>query len=106
MMNGTGVFARPRRRGAGLWPVVLPASALLGVAAVATSQSRQLERIAEIGTVLLAVAVALFTVTIGLIVLVARFRAARRDDQQLAPVPALPPRGMTNAAEQIEEEAA
>jgi len=106
-MNGTGVFARQRSTGPSLLLVAAPAGAVLGVAAVATAHSESLEHLAEIGTAVLGVLVALLAVGVGVIVLVARFRAARRSDAQLAPVHTLPPRvAVTEPAKRTEEEAA
>lgn len=105
-MNGTGIFARQRPRGAGVWPIVLPGAAALGVAAVAASQNRQLEQLAEAGTLLLGIAVALFIGGLGVVVLVARFRVARSLDQRLATVHSFPPRGGMSETGRREEEAA
>lgn len=103
-MNGTGIFARQRSNRAPLTLLIVP-GALLGFGAVATSQSPLLARIAEIGTVVLGVLVALACIAVGVIVLVARSRGARHDDQ-LAAVHTLSPRATRPTSEQIGEEAA
>ena len=88
-------------------PIVISVVMYLGLAAVATAHSESLEHLAEIGTAVLGVLVALLAVGVGVIVLVARFRAARRSDAQLAPVHTLPPRvAVTEPAKRTEEEAA
>lgn len=90
-MSRTGVFAR-QSSAAGTGRVALPAAGVIGGLAVLSIAAPGLRAWLELGTAVLGVAVGLGCIALALVVGRAHYQAARRPDEQSAPVHVLSPR--------------